>query len=65
VPARVADVVVFLASGLADDLSGRVVRVEGGHVSEAYMAWTDGAYAERWDARALAGRLDDFLRRTS
>jgi NAD(P)-dependent dehydrogenase (short-subunit alcohol dehydrogenase family) len=64
-PARVADAVVFLASDLARDVTGRVLRVEGDHVSEAYVAWSEGAYAERWDARALAARLDDVLRRSS
>jgi NAD(P)-dependent dehydrogenase (short-subunit alcohol dehydrogenase family) len=63
-PERVSDVVVFLASDLAGDLTGRILRVEGTHVSEAAMVWSDGASArdaERWTPDHLAARLSDVL----
>jgi NAD(P)-dependent dehydrogenase (short-subunit alcohol dehydrogenase family) len=60
-PERVADVVVFLASDLSADITGRVIRVEGGQLSEAYIAWTDGAVADRWEPATLAARIGEIL----
>lgn len=63
-PERVSQVVVFLASELAGDLTGRIIRVEGEHVSEAAMVWSDGATAPGgWTPEALASRLDEELLR--
>jgi NAD(P)-dependent dehydrogenase (short-subunit alcohol dehydrogenase family) len=58
---RVAEVVVFLASELAADMTGRVLRVEGGHVREAAMVWSDGVAADHWTPETLAARLDEVL----
>jgi NAD(P)-dependent dehydrogenase (short-subunit alcohol dehydrogenase family) len=61
-PERVSQVVVFLASELAGDLTGRVIRVEGEHLSEAAMVWSEGATAPGgWTPGELAARLDGVL----
>jgi hypothetical protein len=38
-----------------------VLRVEGGHVREAAMVWSDGAVADHWTPADLAARLDEVL----
>ena len=60
-PERASDVVVFLASDLAGDLTGRILRIEGGHLSEAGMVWSAGATTERWTPNLVAARLDEVL----
>jgi len=61
-PARVSQIVVFLASELAGGLTGRIIRVEGEHVSEAAMVWSEGATAPGgWTPDGLAARLDEVL----
>jgi NAD(P)-dependent dehydrogenase (short-subunit alcohol dehydrogenase family) len=63
-PSRVSDVVVYLASDLSAGVTGRILRVEGGQLSEAYMTRTPGADADRWEPAALAARIAEVLRPT-
>jgi len=61
-PGRVSVVVAFLASPLAGAVTGRVLRVEAGHVCEVYMDRTRGAEAPQWAPEALAERIGEVLR---
>ena len=54
-------VVAFLASPLARNITGRVLRVEGGHVCEVFTDRTAGAEAE-WTPETLAARMGEVLR---
>jgi NAD(P)-dependent dehydrogenase (short-subunit alcohol dehydrogenase family) len=60
-PARVSVVVAFLASPLAAGITGRILRIEGGHLCEAHMSWTTGVDAG-WTPELLAERIDEALR---
>jgi NAD(P)-dependent dehydrogenase (short-subunit alcohol dehydrogenase family) len=60
-PARVSVVVAFLASHLADGITGRILRIEGEHLCEAHMTWTTGVEAD-WTPELLAERVDQALR---
>ena len=60
-PERVSVVVAFLASPLARNITGRVLRVEGGHVCEVFTDRTAGAEAE-WIPETLAARMGEVLR---
>ncbi len=61
-PSRVSDAVVFLASDLADGITGRVIRIGGHDASEAFFTSTTPASADRWTPRLLASRRDEVLR---
>jgi NAD(P)-dependent dehydrogenase (short-subunit alcohol dehydrogenase family) len=60
-PARVSVVVAFLASHLADGISGRILRIEGEHLCEAHMTWTTGVEAD-WTPELLADRIGQAVR---
>ena len=59
-PARVSVVVAFLASNLADGITGRILRIEGEHLCEAHMTWTTGVEAD-WTPELLAERVGEAL----
>ena len=59
-PARVSVVVAFLASPLSAGITGRILRIEGGHLSEAHMTWTTGVEGD-WTPQLLAERIGEVL----
>jgi NAD(P)-dependent dehydrogenase (short-subunit alcohol dehydrogenase family) len=59
-PARVAPVVIYLASDLARDISGRVLRVEGTQVGEVYMTKGPTTTGD-WTPETLAGVIPGLL----
>ncbi|HMC51134.1 MAG TPA: SDR family oxidoreductase, partial [Acidimicrobiales bacterium] len=61
-PERVSVVVAFLASSLAREVTGRVLRVEGGHVCEVFMDRTAGAECGEWTPETLSARSMEVLR---
>jgi hypothetical protein len=57
----VSVVVAFLASELASGITGRILRIEGGHLCEAHMTWTTGLEGD-WTPELLAERIGPVLR---
>jgi NAD(P)-dependent dehydrogenase (short-subunit alcohol dehydrogenase family) len=53
-PARASVVVVFLASDLAHDVNGHIIRVMGGHLSEPSMQWSAGVTDAAWTPELIA-----------
>jgi len=63
-PEKVSPLVVFLASDLAKDVTGRIFGIQGREAKEYKLQVTPGATAagDIWTAQEIADRLDDIAR---
>jgi NAD(P)-dependent dehydrogenase (short-subunit alcohol dehydrogenase family) len=62
-PAYASAAVVFLASDLAGALTGRVLRAEGGRISEVFYDRVAGVMIDEPSPAAIAARVEDILRK--
>lgn len=60
-PERVAQLVVFLATPLARDLTGRVLRLAGRDLGEVVMETGPVVSADRWTPELIATRLGEVV----
>ena len=63
-PKFISPVVVFLASDLAKDISGKVLDVQGKKLGQFYMKQTAGVMCkgDMWTAESIAENIKDILK---
>ena len=67
-PENISPMVVFLASDLAADVTGRIFAVEGGKIYEFYMAQTKGVYKNvlqegKWTPQEIKEKFEEITKK--